>query len=258
MDLDAIANRVIEVCDSTNDLARALGEAGYPHGTWVSTRFQEKGRGRIGREWTSLRGGLFLSVVVRPGICAPAGTDGSPMSWTGITSAVAVSDALCELGPEGKRIRIKWPNDIYLQGIDPRSGAKAGGILCEAVSRRDQLFIIVGVGLNCASAPQDLDQPTASLVGEADTMRPLVLKHLLAWLGELYEKGPARTRERFEKVAWFKPGDEITWNAGRGRGQVRGMGESGQLIVWDEVQNKQVSLYAEDVSTTRAFHPVYS
>ena len=59
------ANRVVERCVSTNDLARSLGEAGAPHGTWVSAKVQEAGRGRLGRKWESLEGNLFLSLIAR-------------------------------------------------------------------------------------------------------------------------------------------------------------------------------------------------
>jgi BirA family transcriptional regulator, biotin operon repressor / biotin---[acetyl-CoA-carboxylase] ligase len=59
------ANQLIEECASTNDLARELAEAGFPHGTWVAAKEQGRGRGRLGREWVGERGNLFLSVVLR-------------------------------------------------------------------------------------------------------------------------------------------------------------------------------------------------
>src|SRR5690606_21800140 len=56
-------NLVLEEIESTNDYARNLGEEGLPHGTWISTRIQTQGRGRLGREWRSSEGNLFLSIV---------------------------------------------------------------------------------------------------------------------------------------------------------------------------------------------------
>ena len=51
---------------STNDRARALAEAGAPHGTLVTAGFQAAGRGRLGRRWVAPPGrALLMSVVLR-------------------------------------------------------------------------------------------------------------------------------------------------------------------------------------------------
>src|SRR5271154_5529206 len=112
-------NSVIERCDSTNDLARQLGESGCPHGSWISARVQEKGRGRLGREWQSMEGNLFLSIIVRP-------EKRSLWTWVPMASAIGAAETLSELYPK-LQVRVKWPNDLWADR------KKLGGILCEAV-----------------------------------------------------------------------------------------------------------------------------
>ena len=52
---------------STSDAARALADAGAPHGTLVLAEEQTAGRGRSGRAWSSPPGlGIWMSMVARP------------------------------------------------------------------------------------------------------------------------------------------------------------------------------------------------
>lgn len=223
-----IANEVVESCASTNDLARMLGEAGYPHGTWVSAREQTGGRGRLGRTWQSMRGNLFLSVVVRVGAR-------ERWTWIPIAAAGAIADELARERP----VSIKWPNDLWL------GQAKLGGILCEAVGSKDGAFVIVGIGVNCASAPQGLDQPAASLGLAVDEVRPRVLRAVLGGVEELAAHGPALCKQRYERFAALRPGTWIEWGEDSD-GQVRGLGDSGELLVTDRAGELR-KLFAEDV-----------
>jgi BirA family biotin operon repressor/biotin-[acetyl-CoA-carboxylase] ligase len=81
---------IVDRCSSTNDLARKLGEQGQPHGTWVSARVQEAGRGRLGRVWQGIEGNLFLSIVCRVG---------PPAIWTWVPLASAVGVARAAARP---------------------------------------------------------------------------------------------------------------------------------------------------------------
>ena len=122
---------------STQDVAHQLAADGAEDGTAVVAVEQTAGRGSRGREWASPRGGLWLSVVVRP----PAARVAETLS---LRAALAAAGALEALGIEG--IRVKWPNDLML---DDR---KLGGILCEARWSGDVLgWIVIGAGINVAN-----------------------------------------------------------------------------------------------------------
>lgn len=232
MELSAIANRVLDSAESTNDWARKLGEAGFPHGTWVSARAQTAGRGRAGRRWESQEGNLFLSLVARD-LKQPLWT------WIPLATGCAAVSVLKSLFP-ALELRIKWPNDLWI------NRAKVGGILCEGSS-----FVVIGLGLNCASFPE-VDQPTTSLSEAlnrrvtAEDVRAEVIAELLARLEELGSRGPARVAEDFARWSALPEGTEIAWGKD-GRGTVLGLGESGELRVRATPQGDELRLYAEDV-----------
>ena len=137
---------------STQDLAHQLAGDGAPDGTTVVAVEQTAGRGSRGREWTSPRGGLWLSVVLRPGAVRPT-------EALSLRAAVAAASELERLGVAG--VRIKWPNDLMLDG------RKLGGILCEARWSGDVLgWIVVGLGLNVENTiPAPLATVATSLHG---------------------------------------------------------------------------------------------
>lgn len=121
---------------STMDLAHAKAEQGAPHGTAIAARSQTAGRGRRGRSWVSPEGGLWMSVVCRPG-------DASAMENLSLRVGLALADAIERLCPGLPRLTVKWPNDI-LSG-----GRKLAGILCEARwEGGTPLWVIAAVGLN--------------------------------------------------------------------------------------------------------------
>jgi BirA family transcriptional regulator, biotin operon repressor / biotin---[acetyl-CoA-carboxylase] ligase len=138
--------RAVEVhgaLGSTQERARELARAGTPHGTLVVASIQTGGRGRLGRYWGSPEGGLWMSLVLRPGF------DASLASRITQTAAVGVAKALWEVGVEAS---IKWPNDLLA------GGKKICGILAESSwekgGRLD--YAILGVGMNANLDPADL------------------------------------------------------------------------------------------------------
>jgi BirA family biotin operon repressor/biotin-[acetyl-CoA-carboxylase] ligase len=235
-----LANQTLDRCDSTNDLARVLGEEGYPHGTWISTRIQEKGRGRLGRKWESQEGNLFLSIVLRI-------EDKSVWTWIPMTIAIAITEAVGKAFPQHRiPMRVKWPNDLWIDG------KKTGGILCEAVGNKTGSFIVAGIGLNCAYAPEGLDQETTSLSAQtgtavtADQVRDFIHEEILSSLGALQKEGKKWVMGRYSKIAALPTGSEIEWGE-KGSGTVLGLGELGELLV-KESSGTETRLYAEDVT----------
>ena len=133
---------------STNDDMAALAAEGAAEGTWLRADRQEGGRGRQGRAWVSPPGNLYASTLVRR-----QGGD-PPAPTLALVAALALDELLqAWLGPD--RLVIKWPNDLLADG------AKISGILLEGVKDA----VVVGLGVNLAHHPVDIDRPATSLAG---------------------------------------------------------------------------------------------
>ena len=122
--------------DSTNVRARKLGENGAAHGTLVVAEQQTAGRGRRGRGWESpAEAGIYMSLLLRPEFLP----NKAPMLT--IVMAYSVATALRE--QTGLDFRIKWPNDIVL------NGKKVVGILTEMSTEIEYInHVVIGVGIN--------------------------------------------------------------------------------------------------------------
>lgn len=140
--------------DSTNNAARNLAKEGAPHGTAVVAARQTAGKGRLGRSFDSPSGaGVYLSVILRPSLTVEKGTL--------LTPAAAVATARAIEKTSGVRVRIKWVNDLYL------NGKKLCGILTESALRPDGMldWAVVGIGVNLkeTSRPASLQDKITSL-----------------------------------------------------------------------------------------------
>lgn len=115
------AVEVLEACESTNDEALRRARAGACHGTAVAAVRQTLGRGRRGHVWVSPPGGLYLSVVLRPGVAREC------LRAIPVAAGLGALDACRALGATTPRL--KWPNDLVVPG--PGGACKLGGILVE-------------------------------------------------------------------------------------------------------------------------------
>lgn len=126
----------LEQCPSTNTwAAQAIG---LQQGDVVFTRQQTAGRGQQGRSWDSPPGVLTASFVLEQ---IPI----EQLAGISLAAGLAVINAVEDLVPtlEGQ-LRLKWTNDVFLQG------RKLAGILCESAikSSTQSARVVVGVGLN--------------------------------------------------------------------------------------------------------------
>jgi BirA family biotin operon repressor/biotin-[acetyl-CoA-carboxylase] ligase len=153
---------VVELHDalrSTQERARELAHAGARHGTLVVSRVQTGGRGRLGRRWGSPEGGLWMSLVLRPAF------DAALAARITQTASVGVAKALWEIGIEA---RIKWPNDLLVDGkkicgILAESSAESAPVAAKRVAPGENVrrldFVILGIGMNANLDPADLAVP---------------------------------------------------------------------------------------------------
>ena len=180
---------------STNDEAKRLAEDGAAEGTLVWGLEQTAGRGRRGRGWHSPPGNLYMSAVLRPG--KPA----AQSALIGFVAAVALADALQDLGLASDRLRLKWPNDVLVDK------AKVAGILIEtsATAGGSPAWLVLGMGVNLAHAPEDTPYPATTLRA-AGLTNPNVESLLEALAGRLAEWYGRWQAEGFAPVraAWLK------------------------------------------------------
>jgi BirA family biotin operon repressor/biotin-[acetyl-CoA-carboxylase] ligase len=192
---------------STNDRARELALAGAPHGTLVTAGEQTAGRGRQGRGWSAPAGrALLLSLVVR-----------EPDPLLPLRAGLAVADVA------GEAARVKWPNDVLLDG------RKLAGVLVEGRPQED--WAVVGIGFNVALDPADLPpdvREQAATLGRAPgDLEPTLEELLRALARRLGEPAPAtiaalRTRDALlGRTIRFKGGE----------GEAAGIDDAGRLLV---------------------------
>jgi BirA family biotin operon repressor/biotin-[acetyl-CoA-carboxylase] ligase len=200
--------------DSTNSTAYQLALDGAKEGEVVIGESQEKGRGRLGRQWVSPPFlNLYLSVVLRPKI--------PPHQASLITFMAAVAAAETIERHSGLTPSIKWPNDLLLRE------KKVAGLLNEIHSETDRIhFIILGMGVNlnmdAKEFPKDIQTQATSL--KAEKGRPVSRKAFAALLLE--------ELERWYDI-FLKEGGAPVLKAWRDRAQIQG--KEVRVTSFDEV-----------------------
>ncbi|MBI1199144.1 MAG: biotin--[acetyl-CoA-carboxylase] ligase [Phenylobacterium sp.] len=136
--------------DSTNAEARRRAEAGEAGPVWITAAVQTAGRGRRGRAWSTKRGNLAATLLTTTD--RPPG-EAAQLSFVAALAACDLADACLGAGVA----RLKWPNDVLIHG------RKAVGILVESGTRSDgRLWLAVGIGINLAHAPTDVERPATA------------------------------------------------------------------------------------------------
>jgi BirA family biotin operon repressor/biotin-[acetyl-CoA-carboxylase] ligase len=232
--------------DSTNRLAKELATQGEREGAVVLADFQSAGRGRRRRRWISPPGsGLLFSLIVRP--------ERSPVDTLAmtLTFSLAIADALSER--LGQELGVKWPNDV----VSPKG--KICGILSESSSRAGRLsFVVVGVGVNVNTAPDELPADIAaascySLTGTTHDRQRLLARLLgelertyQSFLGAGFTPFVGRYKERLSvinRTVEFGSGDR------RSSGEVLDVRDDGGLVILTD-DGGPVVLYDEEVTLT--------
>ena len=231
--------RTVAETGSTNADMLMLAGRGAGEGLWLRAERQTGGRGRQGRPWSSPEGNLYASTLVR---LRPVDPQAATLA---LVAAVALEEVVSAyLSPgEGRGTAtsgpilgaglrrgglIKWPNDLLLDG------AKLSGILLE---RADDA-VVIGMGVNLAYHPTDLERPATSLSAHGATPDPADFLETLAdaferWLGIWRVEGLAPVRARWLERA-HPPGTALTARLPDGSamdGLFQGLDSEGALIL---------------------------
>ncbi|RLG86517.1 MAG: biotin--[acetyl-CoA-carboxylase] ligase, partial [Thermoprotei archaeon] len=185
----------------------------------------EGGRGRYRRRWYAPRGGLWFTLILRPRALS------SPGVLT-LAAGVGVAEALRLL--LGIDARLKWPNDIVVDGL------KVAGILAEGAAVGGSLsHVLLGIGINVNNElPQELRGYAATLKEALGRVVPRatlfavvitrVLRRCRDALGERAEEVLRRWRELSDTIG-RRVVVKTLW--GEVRGVAVGIDRDGRLLV---------------------------
>ena len=123
--------------DSTNNYLKKLGSEGEKENQLVIALSQIGGRGRMGRSFYSPNGtGIYFSLLLHPEFSAE-----KSLLLT-VMAAVSVAETIMKYNKND--VKIKWVNDIYIDG------KKVCGILTEGSINSDKKldYAVVGIGIN--------------------------------------------------------------------------------------------------------------
>ena len=231
--------------DSTNNRAKEAGDNKAPHGTLFVADMQVAGKGRRGRVWQSPAGSsIYMTILLYPEI--------SPLKAPQLTlvMAIAVAEGIKEV--TGLDTKIKWPNDIVV------NGRKICGILTEMSTEIDYInYVVIGVGINVNQKvfDEELKEKATSLMIETgapvkrSALIAAVMKHFeinyalfmengdLSGLQESYNE---MLVNRGKEVRILEPGNEYNAHA-------YGINKTGELIVRTQ-KGEEKHIFAGEVS----------
>lgn len=170
-----------ENLSSTQDKARDLAQLGVVEGTCVLCEFQDRGRGRRGRQWIHIPyKSIALSIILRPKI------NPNQIMQLPIVIGVALCEAINDI--TSLKSQLKWPNDLLV------NGKKVAGILVEMAGDPEMThYILVGIGINVnlsnKDIPSSLKEIATSLYIESgkNFHRPMLLGETLNYIEKWYE-----------------------------------------------------------------------
>ena len=217
-----------DAVESTQESAKELLENEVEEGLAVWADRQAAGRGRHGRAWASPKGGLYLSVILRP--------KEVHAQILGLLAGMPLTKALRHFGLFAI---LKWPNDALFQE------RKIAGILSEGVYRRDRYHVILGTGVNTNidldQLPPDVQPHATSLKREGGLFvaNEDFMEYFLDQLDDLYSRyrnTPVHLMMKEYRGACATVGRRVSVETDRGTiiGKAFDVSPSGTLLVLDD------------------------
>ena len=201
---------------------------------------QSAGRGRRERNWISSADASLTASFARE-------TDrASNLGALSLVAGVALAQALDEFGVP---VRLKWPNDLHV------AGGKAGGILCEARSRGEQVEAAADHQAGHTAPPLAVGQPAAGLFDPAslpdrNALVQSIGAALLASTDRLLADGFEPFREQWSARDLLLGQPVVIHHHGSASAAVaRGIDADGALLVaYDRSPDRLERILAEEVS----------
>ena len=236
------------IIHSTQKIAISLAEEKPDsHGIVIIAEQQKSGRGRQKRKWLSPKGGIWLSLVLKPRI--PTGK----ITLLPFAAALAVRDAIKKSTHLDAKLR--WPNDVMI------SGKKVAGILIDISTDVEHVnYAVIGVGINAniessviSSCLEDSSIAVTSISDELghNTSMLWLTKELLERLEyyylELQQPGPCTIIEQWRKNSdIFGRKVAVVQNNKTIQGIATDINEDGSLSLTTDLED--MTLVAGDIS----------
>ena len=190
----------LESVDSTNDYAKThCSEFNPKQIICISAEEQTQGRGRMQRPWHSPKGhNIYATFYFQ----LPLHT----LHLVSLSQIMALSLSMVLL-KEGLFPKIKWPNDVQL------NGKKMAGALCETQFHSEYIEIFLGIGVNVnmdANQLAHIDQPATSLSIETNhpwdcaALLKKLQKQFTADLQKFKKEGFTPFHSQFENLLAYK------------------------------------------------------
>jgi len=234
---------VYDKLESTNKTAKEMAMAGAKHGTVVIANEQTAGRGRFDRKFHSpANSGIYMSIILKPNDMWL-----KRITLTTLFAAICVCEVLEETTK--KEPKIKWVNDIFLNGL------KICGILTEAVMDFESGeigWVVVGIGINISvnDFPVEINNIAGVVYnGEKQTVtRNNIIAEVIKRLTSHVVRNEAEIIEQYKKRL-FIVGKKVLVNVSEYpfEAEVIDVGEEGQLLIKKE-NGEIVGLTAGEVS----------
>jgi len=217
--------------DSTQNFAIELAKRPHENGSLVIADRQTQGRGRLNRKWVSPKGGIWMSILLRPNF-EPSYTSLFPMA-TSLALAVSIEKTL------KIKTELKWPNDVTIKGN------KVAGILIDASVESNKIdYLIIGIGINFKINPGTISKSIkqkkygiTTLISKGQDVRPVELvQQFLLELEKTYNNilagnvGTIR-KEWMKRSSTIGKNVTITTTTGTLKGKVTGIDKTGALVL---------------------------
>lgn len=223
-DLDRIKAKVkgdffyYESVGSTN--TEALKHTDAEDSSLFLAENQIAGRGRMGRMWEATKGGIYMTVLLKP----------KKISDNVSAITLAAGLAAANVIPNST---IKWPNDIIL------GDKKVAGILAETKILENNIIIAVGIGINVNNTEfsEKLSKKATSIYlysGKIHDIRALVIKFYNEFLkiyGDFINGGFPKIKDEYERKCITLNREIVILSNGTERVMTaKGISERGELI----------------------------
>ena len=233
--------QIFSELDSTNRYLKELAKEGADEGTVIIANKQSAGRGRLGRSFFSPEEtGIYMSILLRPNI--------ELQKSVRITSMAAVAVARAIERVSGIETKIKWVNDVFL------NGKKVCGILTESgidFTTETLDYAVLGIGINVGKIqfPEQLKEIATSVCNEChhivtrNNLIVEILNELEYWYSSLWD---GRFLQESRKRSILLGKDILVIGSGEQNYEAIDLDDMGHL--WIEKEGNREMLHSGEVS----------